>query len=92
MPNLFKFGAYSIYFWSNESSEPIHVHVSIKRANKLSVKFWLLKNGDVSLAYNHAGFSKREINGLKEFIKTNYSFIIERWKEYFQVKDVKFYN
>lgn len=55
----------------------------ISLVNKLSIEFWLLKNSDVLLAYDHAGFSKREINGLKDFIKTNYSFILDRPKEYF---------
>lgn len=33
MPQLYRFGAYLLYFWVNEGmpAEPIHVHVSEKR-------------------------------------------------------------
>lgn len=92
MPNLFKFGPYSLYFWSNEGNEPIHVHISIKRASKNSAKFWLLKSGEVQLAYNHAGFSKKELSGITEFIVTNYPYIVERWKEYFSLDTVSYYK
>ena len=27
VPSLFKIGGYTVYFWSNENNEPIHVHV-----------------------------------------------------------------
>ena len=31
MPQVFKIGAYWVYFWANESEplEPVHVHVSL---------------------------------------------------------------
>ena len=30
MPQIFKFGSYWVYFWTNENKplEPIHVHIS----------------------------------------------------------------
>lgn len=39
MPQIFKIGPYTIYFWSNENDplEPIHVHVS-ERANPNATK------------------------------------------------------
>jgi hypothetical protein len=40
MPQLFKIGPYSIYFWSNESNplEPVHVHISEGRATANATK------------------------------------------------------
>ena len=47
MPQIFKFGAYRIYFWSNENDplEPIHVHVSEGRPTKNSTKVWITGSG-----------------------------------------------
>ena len=34
MPQIFKIGSYTVYFWSNEGKplEPIHVHIAEGRA------------------------------------------------------------
>ena len=45
MPNVFEFMGYIIYFWSNENSEPIHVHVSKGNPSASSTKVWLTKKG-----------------------------------------------
>lgn len=39
-------GAFAIYFWSNESGEPVHVHVAPKRPSSHSVKFWITQDVD----------------------------------------------
>ncbi len=28
MPKVFKVGRFTVFFWSNEEGEPVHVHVS----------------------------------------------------------------
>ncbi len=47
MPQIFKFGPYTIFFWSNEGEplEPIHIHVSYKIATPNSTKIWITKSG-----------------------------------------------
>lgn len=92
MPNVFSFGQYWVYFWSNESNEPVHVHVSVKRPSKLSAKFWLKEDGTVELANNHAGFSKHEIKAIAEFIEANWQMIVDRWLGYFAEENAKFYD
>ncbi|MCH3922151.1 DUF4160 domain-containing protein [Limosilactobacillus sp.] len=92
LPNLFNFAGYCIYFWSNESGEPIHVHVSVKRPSNQSTKFWLLKDGSVELANNHAELSRKSIKRLSFFITQNYNFILAAWKNYFEVDSIKFYK
>ena len=38
MPQIFKIGSYTVYFWSNEGKplEPIHVHIAEGRATARS--------------------------------------------------------
>ena len=45
MPQVFKIGAYWIYFWLDENMpmEPIHVHVSMKKPFKNATKIWIKK-------------------------------------------------
>lgn len=92
MPNLFKFGPFLIYFWSNEGTEPVHVHVSIKRPSQSSAKFWILTDGHVQLANNHSNISKKDLNHLARFIEFNADFIVDTWKRYFTLTEVKFYK
>ncbi len=43
MPQIFKFGGYIIFFWSNENkpTEPIHVHVVKHNPRANSTKIWI---------------------------------------------------
>ena len=43
MPQVFKIGAYWVYFWSNENDplEPVHVHVSEGKPTKNATKIWI---------------------------------------------------
>ena len=36
---------YSVYFWSNENNEPIHVHVAKGKPTPNATKIWLTKSG-----------------------------------------------
>ena len=47
MPKLFTVSGYTVYFWSNENGEPIHVHVSKGKPTPNATKIWLTKSGDV---------------------------------------------
>lgn len=42
MPQIFKIGPYTIFFWSNEGNplEPIHVHIA-EQANPNATKVWI---------------------------------------------------
>ena len=42
MPQIFRVGPYSIYFWSNENNplEPIHVHIAEGKATANATKVW----------------------------------------------------
>ncbi len=57
MPQVFKVGAYLVYFWSDENDplEPIHVHVAEGKPRKDGTKIWITKSGKTLLANNNAG-------------------------------------
>lgn len=63
MPQIFKVGPYTIFFWSNESDplEPLHVHVA-ERANQNATKIWITATGKCYLCHNKSryrtGFSE----------------------------------
>ena len=47
MPQVFKIGAYWVYFWANENDpiEPIHVHVSSHAPAENATKIWITQTG-----------------------------------------------
>ena len=47
MPQVFKVGAYWIYFWANEGKplEPIHVHIAEGRPHQNATKVWITSAG-----------------------------------------------
>ncbi len=52
MPSIFDFMGYKIYFWSNENDEPIHVHVCKGKQVENATKFWIGRDGIISLECN----------------------------------------
>lgn len=47
MPQIFKFGGYIIFFWSNENKpvEPVHVHIAKHNPKPNSTKVWITQKG-----------------------------------------------
>lgn len=39
MPLVFTFGRYLLFFWTGEDSEPVHIHVTVKRPEKTLPSF-----------------------------------------------------
>ncbi len=63
------------YFFSNESNEPPHVHVT--QAER-SAKFWM--EFPIRLEYNHK-FSGKELREMERIIELNRELIMEKWNE-----------
>ena len=85
---------YKIYFWSNETDEPIHVHISKGKPTVNSTKVWLTKSGHCILANNNSRIPNKELNKIIETIETQYFFIISQWMETYRLddaSDIKFY-
>lgn len=77
MPTVLRIGPYRFFFYSNESDEPMHIHVQRDRA---LAKFWLQPL--VALA-SSTGFSAKELNGLSKTVKDNATTFMEAWNEFF---------
>ena len=64
MPTVLRWGPYRAFFYSNEGSEPPHVHVSNGDAE---AKFWLR---EVALVVN-AGFAQHELTAIIRYLQEN---------------------
>ena len=77
MPTILRSGPYRLFFYSNEGTEPVHVHV--ERDDKIA-KFWvrpvrLEDDGD---------FSAKELKIITRIVSSNESAIVKLWNEYFK--------
>lgn len=47
MPQIFRFGSYWVYFWTNGNKplEPVHVHISKGNPTGNATKVWITKSG-----------------------------------------------
>lgn len=81
MPQIFRIGPYSIYFWSNESDplEPILVHISEGRATSNATKIWITSTGKNVICNNNSHIPTNILKKLSRFIEANSSMIIEEW-------------
>jgi len=79
MPELFEIRGYKIYFWSNEGSEPIHVHIAKGKPTPNGTKVWILSNGGISPGKNTSRIPKKELGILHDIISRNAEMIIIAW-------------
>jgi hypothetical protein len=77
MPTVLRIAGYRFFFFSNETSEPPHIHV--ERA-ECSAKFWL---SPPALARN-VGFRSAELTELHRLLREHQMFFQERWNGYFR--------
>jgi hypothetical protein len=75
-PTVLRLGPYRLFFFSNEGTEPAHIHV--QRDRKLA-KFWLVP---VNLA-GSTGFSPRELRKIEVIVSENRERLLEAWNEHF---------
>ena len=80
-----------IFFWSSETGEPIHVHISISKISPNSTKLWLTENGGCIVSNNKSKIPQQDINYLMEVINDNHTDICNEWKKFFDVEEIRFY-
>lgn len=80
MPTILRIGPYRFFFYSNENSEPAHIHVQREHA---LAKFWLTP---VALA-SSAGFPAQELTKLSRLVRENAAKFLEAWNEYFGTQE-----
>ena len=91
MPSLFRVGGYSVFFWSNENGEPIHVHIAKGTPGPNTTKIWLTKAGHCIVANNRSQIPAGDLNTLLEIISAQYFLICRKWKEHFCVNQIKYF-
>lgn len=91
MPQLYRIGPYSIYFWSNENEplEPIHVHVAEGRATAAATKIWITSTGRALLCNNQSHIPERVLKKIVRFVEANSNSIEEEWILHFG--EVRYY-
>lgn len=91
MPNILRIGSYYVYFWMNEKSEPVHVHVNEGHPTENSTKIWLTKSGGCVLANNNSRIPEQKLNKLLEIIADNCFLICQKWIDVFGNASLCFY-
>ena len=76
-PTVLRVGPYRFFFFSNEGSEPPHIHV--QRDRRLA-KFWLAP-GRLARSSNLASHELADIEAL---VRDNQSALLEAWHEFFE--------
>lgn len=81
MPQVFKIGAYLVYFWINEGMplEPIHVHIAEGTPISNGTKIWITQSGRCLLANNASKIPERKLRIMMDVIEARHSEIEELW-------------
>ena len=85
MPQIFKIGAYWVYFWSDEQKplEPIHIHIAEGKPIANSTKIWITKSGKCLLCNNNSKIPTHILKNIMRIIETQSNYIIEKWYDFF---------
>ena len=76
MPTCLRVGPYRLFFYSNEGSEPPHIHVERESSQ---AKFWLTP---VRLEWNR-GFGRREIRQIRRIVEDHREELLRCWDDFF---------
>ncbi|HIU58430.1 MAG TPA: DUF4160 domain-containing protein [Candidatus Ornithomonoglobus merdipullorum] len=85
MPQIFRFGPYWVYFWTNESKplEPIHVHISEGKPAPNATKIWITRTGKCLVCNNNSRIPGRILRNMERMIEARSKEVIEKWYDYF---------
>ena len=73
MPTILRIGPYRFFFFSEESGEPVHIHVIREQTE---AKFWI--KPEVSVACND-GFAQHELRKLMRLVNEHKEMIEHEW-------------
>ena len=76
MPTVLRVGPYRFYFYAGDGGEPPHIHVE---RDDREAKYWL----DPIRLERSEGFSRKEINRLKDLVEEHETELLESWNEFF---------
>lgn len=85
MPQIFKIGAFWVYFWSNENDplEPVHVHVAEGRPKANGTKIWITSSGKCLIENNDSQIPEKALRNIARIIEARSDEIIEKWISFF---------
>ncbi|NBU73588.1 MAG: DUF4160 domain-containing protein [Bacteroidetes bacterium] len=81
MPTILYIYGWRLFFYSNEGSEPIHIHAE---KGDMECKFWLLAEEveiKEAFSYNLTPASRKEI---KKIIFQHFELIVDAWNTHFK--------
>jgi hypothetical protein len=78
MPTILNIDGFRFFFYSDEGSEPCHIH--IKKAGARG-KVWLLPAIEENYYY---GFTEQEKRKIRNIVREHYEYLIQKWDEYFR--------
>ncbi len=76
MPTVLRIGPYRFFFYAGDGREPPHIHIE---RDDCEAKFWL---EPIRLERNR-GFSRKELNTLRELVAEYQLVLLESWNEFF---------
>ena len=85
MPQIFRIGAYWVYFWSNENDplEPIHVHVVEGKPRPNGTKIWITRAGKCLVENNNSHIPEQVLRNIVRIIEARSCEVIEKWSNFF---------
>ncbi len=91
MPQVFRIGAYIVYFWANENEplEPVHVHVIKGVPGCNATKIWITKAGKCLLCNNNSQIPARTLRNIMDIIDARSQDVLNKWYEFFG--DIRYY-
>ena len=81
MPTVLFIYGWRLFFYANESNEPVHIHAE---KGDMECKYWIIEEEvDIkeAYAYNLGQGDRKEI---KKIIYQHFDLIIESWNQYFK--------
>ena len=75
MPTVLRVGPHRFHFFSDEGTEPPHIHV---RTAEREAKYWL---EPVELVWAR-GYNSRELNQLRRIVEDNFELFLSKWYEH----------
>ncbi|MFH0921302.1 MAG: DUF4160 domain-containing protein [Fibrobacterota bacterium] len=78
MPTILRIGSFRFHFYSDEGSEPPHIHIAMSDGE---CKFWL---APVSLAGNK-GVSQADLRRIEKLVYEHGNLLREKYHEYFHL-------
>ena len=81
MPTLYKLLGYTIYFWSGDGNELVHVHVGKGRPSENDTKIWV--GEQIVLKHNKGKIPDGDLLKILRFVAQNKNRIISQWNKHF---------